>query len=396
MSGAGRFRPTQVTTRSTAQMLTVNDWKNAARHILPRFVYEYVEGAAEDERGLARNRNSLDAVLLTPRVLRDTRRIDAKMSLFGQTWSQPFAIAPTGLNGLIRPNGDLMSAAAAQTAGVPFVLSTASNARLEAVREFAPQAQLWLQLYVMEDRSIAEQMLRRARAAKFDALVLTVDVAVSGLRERDVRNGFKLPFKPSVSMAMDLMRHPIWAVQQALCGGPKFVNLIEDTHTKLSAQAQAALLARAMDRGLDWSALSWLRRHWDGPILIKGILHPEDARRARQEGIDALIVSNHGARQLDIAPSPIDQLPQVLDALDDAMPVLLDSGIRRGADIARALALGAHAVMIGRPVLYGLAVEGQTGVQRVLATLAEELERTMILLGETDIGSLRARRAQAA
>lgn len=261
-------------------MLNVNDWRAAARRTLPRFVYEYVDGAAEDERCLARNRSALDAVSLTPRVLRDTRRIDPKVSLFGQTWAQPFAIAPTGLNGLIRPGGDLMGAAAAQTMGVPFVLSTASNERLEAVREAAPQAQLWLQLYVMEDRSVAEQLLRRAKAAKFSALVLTVDVPVSGLREKDLRNGFKVPFKPSLPMAIDLMRHPAWSLRQAMGGGPKFVNLVEDTKARMSAQAQAALLARAMDRGLDWYSLSWLRRHWAGPLLVKGVLHPDDARRA--------------------------------------------------------------------------------------------------------------------
>lgn len=374
-------------------MLNVNDWRAAARRTLPRFVYEYVDGAAEDEQCLARNRSALDAVSLTPRILRDIRRIDPAVSLFDQTWAQPFAIAPTGLNGLIRPGGDLMGAAAAQTLGVPFVLSTASNERLEAVREAAPQAQLWLQLYVMEDRSVAEQLLRRAKAAKFSALVLTVDVPVSGLREKDLRNGFKLPFKPSLPLAMDLMRHPAWSLRQAMGGGPKFVNLVEDPTARMSAQAQAALLARAMDRSLDWSSLSWLRQHWDGPLLVKGVLHPEDARRAQREGVDALIVSNHGARQLDVAPASIDQLPRIVEAVRGAIPVLMDSGIRRGSDVARALALGAHAVLIGRPVLYGLAVQGQAGIERVLTSLASELERTMILLGETDTAALRVGRS---
>lgn len=245
----------------------------------------------------------------------------------------------------------------------------------------------------MEDRSIAEQLLRRAKAAKFSALVLTVDVPVSGLREKDVRNGFKLPFKPSLPLAMDLMRHPAWSLRQAIHGGPQFVNLVEDTTARMSAQAQAALLARAMDRSLDWGSLSWLRRHWDGPLLVKGVLHPEDARRAQQEGVDALIVSNHGARQLDVAPASIDQLSHVVEAVRGAIPVLMDSGIRRGSDVARALSLGAHAVLIGRPVLYGLAVQGQAGIERVLATLASDLERTMILLGQTDTAALRAGRS---
>lgn len=376
------------------QRLTVNDWREAARRVLPRFVFEYVDGAAEDELGLVRNRDALDAVTLAPRVLRDTRQIDPSITLLGQTWAQPFGIAPTGLNGLLRPGGDLMGAAAAQAMGVPFVLSTASNERLEAVRVAAPNGQLWLQLYVMEDRRIAEQLLRRARLARFDVLVLTVDVAVSGLRERDVRNGFKLPFKPTPSLALDLLRHPAWSMRIAAGGAPKFANLVENPEARMSAQAQAALLARAMDRSLDWASLRWLRQHWDGPLILKGILHPDDARRAQEEGVDALIVSNHGARQLDLAPASITQLPAIVDAVHGRLPVLMDSGIRRGADVARALALGAQAVLIGRPVLYGLAVDGQAGVQHVLQTLAEELERTLVLLGEANVGSLRARRAQ--
>ncbi|MEZ5704175.1 MAG: alpha-hydroxy acid oxidase [Burkholderiaceae bacterium] len=373
--------------------LTVSDWREAARRVLPRFVFEYVDGAAEDELGLARNRAALDAVTLAPRALRDTRQIDPSITFLGKRWAQPFAVAPTGLNGLVRPGGDRMGAAAAQSMGVPFVLSTASNERLEAVREAAPEGQLWLQLYVMEDRSIAEQMLRRARQARFDALVLTVDVAVSGLRERDVRNGFKLPFKPTPSLVADLLKHPAWSMRIAACGAPAFVNMVDDPEAPMSAQAQAALLARAMDRGLDWASLRWLRQHWDGPLILKGILHPDDARRALKEGVDALIVSNHGARQLDLAPAAITQLPVIVNAVDDRLPVLMDSGIRRGADVARALALGAKAVLIGRPVLYGLAVDGQAGMQSVLQTLADELMRNLILLGETDLDSLRARRS---
>lgn len=381
---------------SAMHLLTVRDWREAARRALPRFVFEYVDGAAEDELGLVRNRTALDAVTLTPRVLRDTRQIDPSITLLGQTWAQPFGIAPTGLNGLVHPGGDLMGAAAAQAMGVPFVLSTASNERLEAVRAAAPKGQLWLQLYVMEDHSIVEQMLRRARLARFDALVLTVDVAVSGLRERDVRNGFKLPFKATPSLALDLLRHPAWSMRLAAGGAPSFANLVEDPAVRMSAQAQAALLARAMDRGLDWGSLRWLRQHWDGPLILKGILHTDDARRALEEGVDALIVSNHGARQLDLAPASITQLPAIVDAVHDRLPVLMDSGIRRGADVARAVALGAQAVLIGRPVLYGLAVDGQAGVQSVLQSLADELERTLILLGEADVGSLRARRTPAA
>lgn len=369
-------------------LLNVEDYRRAARRLLPRFVFEYIDGAAEDEVCLARNRRDLEAVTLAPRVLRDTGSIDTSIEVFGSTWRYPFAVAPTGLNGLVRPGGDASIAVAAAAVGVPFTLSTASNQRLEAVCDAAPGGEKWLQLYVMQDRAIAVQLVSRAAAAGYRTLVLTVDVPVSGNRERDLRNGFRLPFRFTPALMRDLMNHPRWALRQAVSGTPEFANLVADPQAVLSAQAQAALLTRTMDRLLVWDSLQWLRSIWPGPLLLKGLLHPADAALALAHGVDGLIVSNHGGRQFDAAPSAIGALPAIVDAVQGRIPVFMDSGVRRGTDVARALALGARAVFVGRPVLYGLAASGQTGVEGVLRLLGEEFERCMVLLGAQRPGDI--------
>ncbi|OZI77820.1 alpha-hydroxy acid oxidase [Bordetella genomosp. 12] len=359
--------------------LNVADFRQRARRVLPRFVFDYVEGGAEDERCLARNRADLERLDLLPQGLRDTRHVDTGVDVFGQRWAAPVGVAPVGLAGLVRPGGDVLAAAAAGAAGLPYVLSTASNSRLEAVRE-ATSGPCWMQLYVMQARELAEQIVQRAQAAGFDALVLTIDVPVSGYRERDVRNGFSLPFRPGPAMLWDMLRHPRWLARMAASGAPGFVNLAPQRQTA-SPQAQAALLARAMDRSLVWEDLAWLRSLWRGPLLLKGVLHPEDARRAASLGVDGIIVSNHGGRQLDAAPSAIRMLPQIRAAAGQTLPLFVDGGVRRGADVARALASGANGVFVGRPMAYGLAVAGQAGVEQVLTLLAAELARTMTLMG---------------
>lgn len=368
--------------------ISPEDWRLAARKALPRFVFDYVDGGSEDERCLANNRSQLSAIELTPRVLRDSAQVSAATSILGREWAFPAAVGPTGLNGLLRPEGDLSLAKAAAQSGIPFVLSTASNVRLEVIRQALPEANLWMQLYVMEDRSIAEQLLRRASAARYDALVLTVDVPVSGRRERDVRHGFGLPLKPSPGLAWGALTHPGWSVRQLIHGTPKFANLQEDPAIPMSAQAQAALLARNMDRRLQWSDLAWLRQRWQGPMLLKGILHPEDARRAMDGGVDGLIVSNHGGRQLDASPAPVRQLPAIRNAVGPSLPLLVDGGIRRGTDMARCMSQGADAVLLGRAPLYALAAEGEKGVIRILRDLHEELIRSMTLLGARSVNEI--------
>jgi len=368
-------------------LLNSDDYRREARRLLPKFVFDYVDGAAEDGRCLKRNRDDLDALTLTPRVLRDTTSVDTSVDVFGARWRVPFGVAPTGLNGLVRSGGDAMLAAAAARTGGAFALSTASNMRLEDVRAAAPEGVQWMQLYVMH-REMAQRIVQRARRAGYQALVLTVDVPVSGNRELDMRNGFKMPFKPTARLAWDLMTHPRWALRAVMAGGPDFANITADGEAG-SASMQAALLARAMDRSMVWETLSWLREHWPGPLLLKGLLHSEDARLALAHGVDGLIVSNHGGRQFDGSPSAISALPGVVAAVAGRIPVFMDSGIRRGSHIAKAIALGATAVFVGRPALYGLATRGQAGAEAVLALLAEELVRTMTLLGAQRLADLR-------
>ena len=367
--------------------LNVEDYRVRAKKNLPKFVCDFVDGGAEDESCLRRNLRDIEQIALLPSCLRDVSNIDTSIEIFGERWKLPIAVAPTGFNGLIRPEADVMLARAAARAGIAFTLSTASNVRLERVRAEAGGIN-WFQLYVMSDRTIAAQMIARAKRAGFSALVLTVDVPVSGHREKDTRNGFKLPFRPTLGTLLNICAHPMWLARFARTGMLAFTNLSESENAAASAQAQAALLSRAMDRSMVWDSLKWLRAQWEGPILLKGLLHPEDAKRAIAHGMDGIIVSNHGGRQLDAAPATIQSLPAVAEAVEGRIPVLVDSGFRRGSDIVKALALGARAVLIGRPVLYGRASDGEAGASAVLDILGTELVRTMTLIGAARIDDI--------
>ncbi|MEP6720304.1 MAG: alpha-hydroxy acid oxidase [Variovorax sp.] len=368
-------------------LVNIEDFRKKARKTLPRFVFDYVDGAADGGRCMQRNATDLADVELTPRVLRDTTRIDTSIEVFGRKWSLPFGIAPMGLNGLVRPGGDGMLAAAAARYGIPFALSTASNMRLEDVASVGEGVR-WMQLYVMH-RDMAGQIVQRAQHAGYEALVLTVDVPVSGNRELDLRNGFRVPFKPSLRLAWDVVTHPVWSLQTARAGAPDFANLTAGGGDAGSANMQAALLARAMDRSLVWDSLGWLRELWKGPLLLKGVLHAEDALIALDRGVDGLIVSNHGGRQHDASPSAIRALPRVVTAVKGRIPVFMDSGVRRGGDVVKALALGATAAFVGRPLLYGLAASGRAGAESVLGLLADELVRAMTLMGASSVSDLR-------
>lgn len=373
----------------SASLFSVEDFRRAAQRSVPRFVADYIEGGAEDECCLRRNEEDLRTLCLVPRHLRDTSAVDPSVEVFGRRWRAPFGIAPIGLAGIMRPHGDVLMAQAAAAAGLPFVLSSASNSRLEAVRNAGGNDGIqWMQLYVMSDRSIAEQIVRRARRENYGALVLTVDVVVNGKRERDLRNGFRVPLQLTAATVLNMLKHPAWLWRLARHGMPAFANLSEAENAGLSPQAQAALMAREMDRRLVWESLDWLRSLWDGPLLIKGILHPDDAQRALRHGADGVIVSNHGGRQIDAAPSTIAALPAVVDAVAGRIPVFVDGGFRRGSDVVKALSLGAKAVFVGRPAVYGLAKDGERGVQAVLQILIEEIERTMVLLGAAGTSEL--------
>jgi (S)-mandelate dehydrogenase len=359
----------------------VKDYRELARRRLARFAFDYLEGGAEDGRTLARNVAAWQAVLFRPRALQDVAEVDCSVELLGRRQALPMLVGPTGLNGLYWPRAEEALACAARDAGVPFVLSTASTSLLEDVRA-ASDGELWLQLYVQRDRRIAEDMMARARAAQFHALMLTVDTMVHGKRDHDVRNGFRMPVPWTPRLMADLARHPRWCLRMLRQrGSPQLVNLARSSGLAPDLQEQAAAMSRQMDMSLNWNDLAWVRRHWPGPVIVKGILTPEDARTALDHGADGIVVSNHGGRQLESAPSSLERLPEIVDVAGERMHVFIDGGVRRGSDMAKALALGAKAVLLGRAPLYGLAARGPQGAAEVLAILRGEFETTLRLLG---------------
>lgn len=366
----------------------VKDYRLLAQRRLARFAFDYLDGGAEDGHTLARNRQAWQALLFEPRALVDVSEVDTGVDLFGRRAAMPALVGPTGLNGLYWPRAEEALARCAQQAGVPFVLSTASTSLLEDVRA-ASAGELWLQLYVQHDRRIAEHLMARARDAGFHALMLTVDAAVHGKRDHDVRNGFRLPVPWTPRLLADLATHPRWCWRMLRQGGsPQLVNLARSAGLAPNLAAQAAVMSRQMNMALTWSDLAWLRRHWQGPVIVKGVLSAADAQQAIAHGADGIVVSNHGGRQLESAPSALERLPGIMDVAGNRLQVFMDGGVRRGSDIAKALALGARAVLLGRAPLYGLAARGPQGAAQVLALLRSELEITLRLLGRPAAATL--------
>jgi len=368
---------------------SVMDYRQRARRRLPRLAFDYLEGGAEDGLTLLRNRQAWAQVQFAPRVLVDVSQCSLDTQVMGAAARMPAIFGPTGLNGLFWPDADIHLARAAHAAGLPFVLSTASTSLLEDVRA-ATQGELWLQLYVQRERRIAEHLMQRAAANGYTVLLLTVDVPVHGNRDHDKRNGFKLPLYPSLRLLLDVATHPHWCWHMLRYGSPQLKNLAVSAHARENLGAQAAALSRDMDMALTWDDLAWLRCQWPGRIVIKGIQTLEDARLAQAHGMDAVVLSNHGGRQLEGAPSPLELLPEVVAQLGASMEILIDGGVRRGSDIAKARALGARAVLLGRAPLYGLAACGPAGVAQVLEILRTELQTTLRLLGCSDVNALGA------
>jgi (S)-mandelate dehydrogenase len=362
-------------------LATVADYRELARRRLARIAFDYLDRGAEDGRGMARNRAAFDRLLFVPRVLRDVATVETSTVVLGQPQRYPFIVGPTGLNGLYWPKPEEALAHAAHAAGVPFALSTASNSLLEDVRA-ASDGALWFQLYVSEDRRIAADLLRRARAAGYSVLLLTVDAQVHGKRDHDLRNGFRMPVRWTPALAWDVVSHPRWCWRMLQQGGsPQFFNLAVSSGVPANLAHQAASLGRKMDRTLSWNDLGWLRDHWPGKLVIKGVVAVEDALLAREHGADGIVVSNHGGRQLESVPSALQVLPAIVDAVGASLEILLDGGVRRGDDVAKALALGARAVLLGRAPLYGLSARGPRGAAEVLLLLADEYEIALRLTG---------------
>ena len=368
-------------------LAAVGDYREAARALLPRFAFEYLEGGAEDWRTLARNVRAFQRIDFEPEVLVDVSAVDTAVSVLGQQLALPLAVGPTGLNGLYRHRADEKLAAAAGRAAIPFVLSTASTSLIDQVRA-ATSGPLWLQLYVQNDRSIAERFLRQATDLGVSALMLTVDTPVAGVRDHYRRNGFALPLRWTPRLLWDVASHPRWCLGTGVHGMPQMVNLAACAGVRPDLDVQAAAMNQQMNMKLTWDDLAWVRRHWHGPLLVKGIGSLADAKRAQTHGADGIVLSNHGGRQLEDVPSALELLPDVADALKGRMTLLIDGGVRRGSDIVKAVALGADAVLLGRAPLYGLAARGEAGVDAVLAILRNELEVTMRLLGRPRIEHL--------
>ncbi|HEX2888120.1 alpha-hydroxy acid oxidase [Vineibacter terrae] len=358
----------------------VDDMRRAAKRRLPKIAFDFIEGGVEDEDGLITNEQAFRQQRLVPRYLVDISTRDQSATLFGRTYASPFGIAPTGLAGLFRPGADLMLAEAARDANIPFIMSGSSTASIEDLGKLAPEHG-WYQLYAARDKKISEDMIRRADAAGLSTLVLTVDVPVHSNRERNQRNGFSRPLKLSLATRLEALRHPGWLAGYLKHGTPMFSNWAPYAPKGADADAVAAFVATQTAAPLTWQDVERFRRLWPRTFVIKGIMHTDDAVRAASLGVDGIMVSNHGARQLDRAPSPLEVFPAIRDAVGDRMTLMLDSGVRRGADALIALCMGVKFVFVGRATLYGATVGGRAGATAAINILRREIDLTMGQIG---------------
>ena len=368
---------------------SIEDLRLAAQRRLPRALYDFFDGGAEDEVTLRANRQAFQDLRFRPQVLRNVSVIDTQREVFGRSIAMPMATAPTGALGYGYPGADVAIAKAAVAAGIPYILSSTATASMERIAK-AVQGRLWFQPYTLKDKDFFFGLIRRALAADYEALVITVDLPVGGNRERDRRNHFSVPFKFTGHNLWDFASKPAWWSRIARHGMPVMENLLGLAAHQTSASALASSVGRNHDTGFDWAALQQVRDLWPRPLVLKGILHPADAERACAMGCDALVVSNHGGRQLDGAVASLHALPDVLRAVRGRIPVWVDGGVRRGQDVVKALALGAHGVLIGRAMVYGATATGEAGAQRALAILKDELIRTMSLCGTSSLSDIRA------
>lgn len=356
--------------------------EEAHRH-LPRFVVDYLEGGAGQQRTLARNRAALDALALLPRTLRDVSHVDVRTRILGLDMAAPVMVAPTGVAGMMRPGADGMLARAAARMGVPFILSAASNMPVEEV--VSSGGSVWMQAYPLKNHHATLRLMRRAQDAGCVGLVLTVDSPVAGIRHWEARH-FTPAGRPRLRTRIDALRHPSWLAATLLHGPPRFPNIAMELPDK-SVQAERKAINEGKDPAFTFDSLARLRDAWQGPLIVKGVVDPEDVRQVASLGVDAVVLSNHGGRQLDGMVSTVEMLPACL-RVAGSMPLLLDGGIRDGVDIAKVLALGAKAVLVGRVPLYGLAAAGEAGAVRAIELLLVEFRRVMALLGRTDICGL--------
>ena len=385
-----RFRrfETDLAERRLSRAASVSDLRRIARRRLPRGVFDYIDGAAEEELTAARNAAAYRNVEFRPRVLRNVDRIDTSTSLLGQPLAFPLVLAPTGFTRMVDPEGELAVARAAARAGLPYTLSTLSTRSIEEVAAVSG-GRKWFQVYAWRNRGLVKEMLERAAAAAYEAIVITVDTPVLGRRERDIRRGFTLPPKMGLDTIVDGALHLAWTWNFVRSEPIAFSNVIGGSVADGTDPVSLAdFINTQFDAGLSWDDIAWLRSVWGGPIVLKGIQTVEDAHLAADAGVQAVALSNHGGRQLDGAPPPLQLVGPVAEAVGGRVEIICDGGIRRGSDIVKAVALGARACMAGRAYLYALGAGGERGVDHVLLQLHEGVRRTMALTGATHIDNV--------
>jgi L-lactate dehydrogenase (cytochrome) len=366
---------------------SIGDLKALARRRIPRAIFDYADGGSYDEKTLRRNAADLDAIAFRQRVMVDVSAVSLSSTLLGAPVSMPLAIAPTGLAGFFHADGEILGARAAAAFGIPFCLSTMSICSIEDVRA-ATRQPFWFQQYLMKDRGFNQELIDRAMAAECSALVLTLDLQVLGERWRDKRNGLTIPPRLTLQNAFDLITKPSWTAGVLLGKRRTFGNLAGRIGGSSKIRTLAEWTATQFDASADWRDVEWVRSRWPGKLILKGVLDAADATLGVQAGADAIVVSNHGGRQLDGAPSSISVLSEIVTAVDGRCEVLFDGGIRSGQDMAKALALGARAGMIGKSFLFALAAGGEAGVTRALEILREELRVTLSLTGTKNVAGL--------
>jgi len=385
-----QFRPIELdpVKRRLARAADIADLRNIAQRRLPRGVFDYIDGGAEDEITLNANSQAFRRIEFRPRVLRDVSAVDPSTTLLGRPLPIPLVLAPTGFPRSVHPDGELAAARAAARAHLPYTLSTLSTCSIEEVAAAATGPK-WFQVYVWRDRGLVKEMIERAAASRYEAIVITVDTAVFGRRERDIRHGFTMPPKLGLDTIIDGARHPGWTWRFVRADPIRFANVVgRDVGDGTSAVSVADYINTQFDPSLSWRDIDWIRGVWDGPIVIKGIQTVADARLAADVGVEAIALSNHGGRQLDSSPAIIDLVEPVADAVGDRIEIICDGGVRRGGDIVKAVARGARACMAGRVHLYGLAAGGEPGVEHALAIIDRDVRRTMALIGARSVADI--------
>lgn len=365
---------------------SIDDLRTLAKRRIPRFAFDLVDGGAESERNMRRNIEAFEAVELTPRYMVDVSKIDTRATLFGKTYDQPFGMAPIGMLNAFWPDADLTLARLCRRENIPYVASSASSTTLERLAE-AADGNGWFQLYVSGDPNVTDGLISRAEKAGYDVMLVTADVPAAGKRDRDIRNQLSVPFRFTPEVLLQLMANPTWALTSLRHGKPGIANYADLLQGATSyADVQKTLITPAFT----WDALARLRARWKGRLLVKGILHPDDARRCVEAGCDGLVVSNHGGRQVAFGPPTIEVLPAIAAAVAGRMPIILDSGIRRGADLMRAKALGADFAFAGRALAYGVGAGSARGADRAVDILKLELLRALGQLGSTSFQDVSA------